>query len=303
MLTLFAVPKAFVGEFSGIQQNALRSWRALGEDVRILLIGNEQGVADEASRIRATNIPEVKRNEWGTPLVDDVFRIGSERADGEWLAYVNADILLLRDFLHAVHTLQGFRRPSLAVGQRWDLDLGKTIDFSDPRWEADTRAEVESMGRLHPPSGIDYFLFRRGTWKEIPPFALGRTMWDNWLVYSARARGLAVVDATDSVLAVHQNHSYGVRPAAADWVWKGPEAERNLELAGGLDHYFTIEDSTHRLKGTRVQLALDREHLLRRWSRLRILWPPAATLQSFFQRAWQAIYETRVRVARWRGRI
>jgi len=275
----------------------------LGEDVEILLIGNEAGVAEEAARIRATHAPEVRRNEWGTPLVDDVFRIGAEAAKGEWLAYINADIVLLPDFLGVLDTMRVFRKPGLVIGQRWDLDLEDSIDFSNPNWDEEMRVEVKSRGNLHSPSGIDYFLFGPGTWKQIPPFALGRTMWDNWLVYSARARGLAVVDATASVLAVHQNHSYGLRSAAADWVWKGPEAERNLDLAGGLDHYFTIEDTTHRLEGTRVQLALDREHLLRRWSRVRILWPPAATLHAFFQKAWQAAYEARVRVARWRGRI
>lgn len=303
MLTVFAVPKAFDGEFGRIQRNALGSWRALGDELEIVLIGDEAGVAEEAAAIGAVHVPLVRCDEWGAPLVNEVFRIGSEVAKGELQAYVNADILLMRDFLGVLEALKGFRRPVLVIGQRWDLDFQEAIDFSDPTWENRIALEVSARGTLHHPSGMDYFLFRRGAWKEIPPFALGRTMWDNWLVYSARSRGLAVVDATPSLLAVHQDHSYGPRPEAYDWVWAGPQAQKNLELAKGFDHYFTNEDATHRLVGGKVRIALDREHLTRRWARFWILWPPAAAFSGFLRRISKLIYGARVRVARWRGRI
>jgi len=303
MLTIFSAPKAFDEEFERIQRNALGSWRALGDELEIVLIGDEAGVAEAAATIHAIHMPGVKSNEWGTPLVNDLFRIGSEVASGEWLAYVNADIVLLRDFLESLQALRDFPRPALVIGRRWDLDFRECIEFSDPAWESRVAALVRAQGVLHHPAGMDYFLFRRGAWEEIPPFALGRTMWDNWLVYSARARGIAVVDATRSILAVHQNHGYGPQVRAYDWVWNGPEAKRNLELAGGLDHYFTNEDATHYLQGGNVRLALDWEHLSRRCARLWILWPPAAALRDFYGRTSKLIYATRVRIARWRGRI
>jgi hypothetical protein len=303
MLTLFAVPKAFEGEFARIQRNALGSWRAMGRDVEIVLIGDERGVGEEAAQIHAVHQPKVRRDEWGTPLVNDVFRIGAEMAKGEWLAYANADILLPRNLPGLLEELVDFRKPMLVVGQRWDLDWEETIEFADPGWEEKIIEAVRGRGRLHPPSGIDYFLFRRGVWPEIPPFALGRTMWDNWLVYSARSRGIAVVDATGSLPAVHQNHGYGTLPTDPEWVWRGPQAERNLQLAGGLDHYFTIEDATHRLEGGRIHLALDGEHLRRRREKLWILWPPAVALRAFSSRAGHQVYGLRVRVAKWRGRI
>jgi hypothetical protein len=303
MLTLFAVPRPFAGEFARIQRNALNSWRALGDQVEIVLIGSEAGVAEEAADIRAAHVPTVQTDEWGTPLVNDVFRIGVEVAQGEWLAYVNADILLMNNFLLALDALRGLRKPLLVIGQRWDLDLQASLDFSDATWDRKLVQEVKARGKLHAPSGIDYFLFRRGTWNEIPPFALGRTMWDNWLVFSARARGLAVVDATCGILAIHQNHGYGFYPKGSDSAWKGAEAERNLQLAGGLDHYFTIEDATHRLEGARVRPALDRTHLLRRGKKLPILWAPAATLSASWRKASGAVYKLRVRIAKWRGRV
>ena len=47
MLTVFAVPKGFVGPFDAIQRNAVASWQALG--TRVLLLGQEEGVGAAAA--------------------------------------------------------------------------------------------------------------------------------------------------------------------------------------------------------------------------------------------------------------
>ncbi|MDR1741595.1 MAG: hypothetical protein LBR38_07100, partial [Synergistaceae bacterium] len=46
-------------------------------------------------------------------------------------------------------------------------------------------------------------------YEHIPPFAIGRMAFDDWMVADAVMRGIPVVDATDDVVAVHQNHDYG----------------------------------------------------------------------------------------------
>ena len=66
----------------------------------------------------------------------------------------------------------------------------------------------KTNGTLHDFSGIDYFVYPRGMFGEIPQFALGRWYWDNWLVYRARRLGGALIDASACVMAIHQNHDY-----------------------------------------------------------------------------------------------
>lgn len=303
MITLFSIPKPMEGEFARLQVNAVGSWRALGPEVEILLLGDEPGVADCARRFGARHLPEVARNEYGTPQIDDIFRRAEWAATAPVLCYINADIVLGADFLAAVRIVAGIRNRFLMVGQRWNLDFDEQINFSDPAWEKKVRDQVRERGRLEDPSGIDFFIFRRGLWPAIPPFAVGRTMWDNWLIYQARARDAVVVDATTVLIAIHQNHSYGHHPQGWKGVWKGPEAERNMELAGGLVHYFTIEDATHLLTERGLRPAWDRAHLYRRWQMLPVIWLPAAWTQRVWRRISQAFYALRVRVARWRGRI
>ncbi len=303
MITLFTIPKAFEGPFARIQRNALGSWRALGAQVEVLVLGNDAGSAEAADAIGAEHIPAVERTAAGTPRVDAVFATAEKYALNDLVAYVNADIILLPDFLSAVERSASRLAKLLMVGQRWDLEFEDTIDFTDPGWEADLRRTVRERAVLHQPRGIDYFVFRRGLWREMPPFAVGRTMWDNWLIYSARAQHVPVVDATAAVTAVHQNHDYSHVAGGRPEVWKGPEAERNMALAGGLDHYFTIEDATHRLRAGRLTRALDWAHLRRGWHTLPVLSPAAGRLQRLVRAAGTAIYRARRQVARWRGRI
>jgi len=57
--------------------------------------------------------------------------------------------------------------------------------------------------------------------------------WDQWLVWKARETGAAVVDASEAVLAVHQNHDYGYSPAGKTGVWTDAGTEIMSWLAGG----------------------------------------------------------------------
>ena len=303
MITLFTIPKPFTGPFARIQRNALGSWRALGAHVEILVLGSEVGSAEAAGAIGARHIPAVETTSAGTPRVDAVFATAEQHAANDLVTYVNADIILLPDFLAAVERTAGRLAKLLMVGRRWDLDFEDTIDFADPGWEADLRRAVHARAVLHKPRGIDYFVFRRGLYREMPPFAVGRTMWDNWLIYSARAQHVPVVDATAAVTAVHQNHDYSHAAGGRPEVWKGPEAKRNMALAGGLDHYFTIDDATHRLRAGHLTRALDWAHLRRGWHTLPVLSPAAGRLHRLARAVGAAIYRARRQVARWRGRI
>ena len=60
-----------------------------------------------------------------------------------------------------------------------------------------------------------------------------------------RAEGAPVVDASQAVVAIHQNHDYAHHPQGMAGVFFNEESRRNLELCGGLSHLHTIEDATY----------------------------------------------------------
>lgn len=262
MLTIFSVPKPFAGRVKDAQRNALDSWMRVAPDVQVLLFGDEEGIGASAAAVGAEHVPEVARNDFGTPLLDDVFRQAQARARHRLCCYVNSDIVLFSDFARAAArlTLPRF----LAVGRRTDLDVDDRIDFRTPDWEPKLRADAERRGRLHEATGVDYFLFRRGELADLPPFPVGRVLWDNWMIHRARSMGTPVVDMTRAAMIVHQNHDYGHVAGGARAVTRGVEAQRNWQIVGPDFYPLTIDDATWVLDERGLREARDVRHVLRR---------------------------------------
>jgi len=240
VITLFSIPKPFQGHIGMIQANALKSWKAIPEISEIILFGSDEGVAAAAQAHQVGHDPGIQRNEFGTPLIHDVFARAQQQAKNPLLCYINADILLTSSFGKVVREIVW--KEYLLVGRRRDLDVQKEILFWDAAAEKLLLDECGRHGKLHSATGIDYFVFSKNLFLTIPPFAVGRTSWDNWLIYRARSLKKPVIDATNGICAVHQNHGYEAS-VVSKHKWTGPEVRRNLELAGDLDYCFTIDDA------------------------------------------------------------
>src|ERR1043166_8086561 len=102
MLTLFTIPKAFHGHNAIIQRNAIRSWTLMQPRAEIILFGDDDGTADTAAILGVRHLPRVARNEYGTPLLSDLFQQARDAAAYDVLCYVNADVILMSDFFPAV---------------------------------------------------------------------------------------------------------------------------------------------------------------------------------------------------------
>jgi hypothetical protein len=272
MLTIFATPKPFRGHSAVIQRNAIRSWTLLRPACEVILMGDEEGTADIAAEFGVRHVAEVARNIHGTPLVSDLFKQAQQLSVHKILCYVNSDIILMSDFMQAIQRVVDRKSRFLLAGQRWNLDVKEVFEFT-PDWEEKLRSEVRKTGELALPWAIDFFVFPCGLFGEIPPFAIGRPRWDNWILYRARSIPVPLIDATPVVMAVHQNHDYSHHPQGQHGVWNGDEALTNEELAGGWSHTFTLNDATHLLTPQRLRLTCDRDHLLRHLDTLPILYP------------------------------
>ena len=251
MITFFACPKPFQGHIDTIQRNALRSWTLLRSKPEIILIGIDQGVAEICNEFGLVHVAEVDRSEYGTPLVSSVFQIGQARASHPVVCYINSDIMLTNDFVRAIEIVAGKMPRFLILGQRTDIDINEAWGFDTADWEASLKSLLSQKGTLHAPTCIDFFCFPRGMYTDIPPFAIGRPGFDNWLVWRARSKGVPIVDITNATLIVHQNHESlyvirklsipevsslktkndsGWRKSGGDWVELAPEAQKNMAL-------------------------------------------------------------------------
>jgi hypothetical protein len=245
MLTLFSIPKAFTGHIGIIQRNAIRSWKMLHPEIEIILFGSDEGTAEVVRECGIRHEPNVERNEFGTILVNAAFAKAQAMARHEVVCYVNGDIILLEDFRLAVERVKAAHREFLMVGRRWDVEITEALPFEQPEWERELRDFVSRRGKQRGADWIDYFAFSRGFYgADMPAFAIGRTCWDNWLVWKALDGKKAVVDVSPVVVAVHQNHDYSHHPQGESGAWHGEEAGRNARLAGGWSHLRTVSDAS-----------------------------------------------------------
>jgi hypothetical protein len=225
MLTLFSVPKPFVGGIGAIQRRAVESWCALG--VQVVLLGDDAGVPEAAHELGAEHVAGLERTERGTPRLDSAFVLADGVARFPLRSFVNADVILADDVLAATRVV-GDAAPRFLI-------VGQTVED----------------GRQRGAAALDWFVFPAGNFGDIPPFAIGRACFDNWLIWRGRQVGI-VVDATRDVRAVHQAHGYGHVEGGMDEAYYGEEAARNLELAGGKGHLYTLHDASHVLRGGRL---------------------------------------------------
>ena len=231
MLTIFASPKAFTGEFDTIQRNAVASWTRLRPQPQVLLIGNEPGTADVCRELGVEHIPDVRVNDFGTPFADSIIELAEQRARYPFLLWIAADTILCDDVMPAMDEVsRRFRRFCMVVG-RYRLAHPAPIDFEDVHWQARVRSAAIGPLLEDVPAG-DFFLFPKSFWGRFPPFVEGRTALDGWMLFRTLETGGALVDATRAVMTIHQDHTYRHHPGGMDGVWFGPEARHNLALAG-----------------------------------------------------------------------
>jgi hypothetical protein len=251
LITLFSAPKPFTSPHVAlIQRNAIKSWTLLPE-AEVLLLGEEAGLAEAARGLGVRQLSDVQRNASGTPLISSMFQLARQNGHGDLLCIVNADMILMPDFVEAARQVSRLKDRFVLLSQRWDLDVTEPLDFSGD-WDHRLASMVQRQGTLHRPAGSDFFLFPAACYTEVPAFAIGRAGWDNWMIYKARRENWPVIDCTPSVTVVHQNHDYSHLPGGQAHHTL-PETDENIRLAGGeASVRYTILDSTYRLVNGRL---------------------------------------------------
>lgn len=239
-LTIFSAPKGFNGHFGIIQENAIRSWLCLRPKPKIVLFSNEAGTADAARRLHVL-VNAVETNSHGTPLLSNMFSQADTLAAADMVAFISADIILTQRIVEAARIAMEWSPRFLLVGQRHDVDVRRLLEFDDG-WEERWATKAVARGKLHSPGAVDLFLYPRGQYEHMPPFAIGRTAYDNWLLWITVASGIPLIDATRFVTLIHQDHDYS--HARTLDVWDGEEARENRQWIKHWTNYYGIAHAT-----------------------------------------------------------
>ena len=255
MITFFSVPKAFKGHIGVIQTNAIESWLKLKPVPEIILLGDDEGVAQIAEKYGLRHLPNLKCHpEWQAPLLDSIIETAQKEATFDNLCFIHTDIILFQDFLKAFHAVSNHFENFLMVSSRFNTNIEKRLDLNTEEERQNLRKSILSEKDMYSSGGSDFFAFPKKLFKLVPPFLLGRGYWDNWMMYQALKEGAALVDTTFDVVAVHQNHDYAhiegvhVGDRNADRVFKARQGSYNLLLTGGQKNVYNNYDANYVLE-------------------------------------------------------
>lgn len=237
-ITLFTVPKPFGNDphTDLIQRNAIRSWLQLAPAIEVVLLGDEEGIADVAAELGAVHLPGLQYNDRGTPIVSSAFKLVRESSTRPLLAYCNSDVILLNDFVQGIELVlrTGEFENFLAFGRRTDLKIDREIDFSSLLETKQLVADSLNSGVISSQVCKEYFVFSPSMFEDMPPFAIGRGNWDNWIIHHAKLTKTPVVNVSDLVTVIHQNHDYQhTGQGRMKCYVSGEEAKINESLGGG----------------------------------------------------------------------
>ncbi|XP_060559478.1 uncharacterized protein LOC132719680 [Ruditapes philippinarum] len=172
---------------------------------------NETLVAKECARKGFETMHISTAAAGGIPVLKYMYRDAIKKYNSTFYAYSNGDILytetLIDTLLLMKYSTINLHKPVLIVGQR--SNVNNVTEFEGSTFGSITRL-AEERGKLFTFWAEDYFITTRSfPWQEIAEVVIGRRAYDNWLVYYARKSKYNVIDATKTILAVHQTTKAG----------------------------------------------------------------------------------------------
>lgn len=250
MITFLSSPKPFKGDDKTNQYQAIRSWKKAAPAAEIILYGDSDGI-DEAGRdLDVKVVKDIESSPSGIPYFNAIVSHAAAKGQYELQVYLNCDILL-----SGVHkTLSLIEFPHfLLVGERIDLDRDVPFDIDGDDWRTELR-RLAQLGKanVHGPTGIDYFAFRRGTWKDLPSIIIGRAGYDNAIIAHCKRNSYPVIDGTFSILALHQFHDYKHVAGEKKTVFFGDEALQNFAAAGGRRSATMVSDADYVIRNGQI---------------------------------------------------
>ena len=212
LFTTFAAHKHNDTEKNTVHKNTIKNWEKLKPSVNLILFSNDSEMKHIAQDAGWDMIASINESLDTPPILKDMYKVAMDSFKTPWYGYVNGDILLMDDFLNTMNEINstiGSNQNVLVTGRRTNIEnFTKEIDVTDFK---SLRTFAEEKGVLFKTDAEDYFIVSQSfPWNNTPPVVVGRPAYDNWLVGHARCHLKSiVVDATETVMAVHQTTKHG----------------------------------------------------------------------------------------------
>ncbi|KAL3860540.1 hypothetical protein ACJMK2_010656 [Sinanodonta woodiana] len=187
------------------------NWLSLRPFVVPVVFTNESGVTEACNNSGWMILPVRVSAAEGVPVLKYMYIDAMEKFNSDFYAYSNSDILftdtLIKTLLSLLAHNSSSKTHTFIIGKRTNVDNVTMVEGSS--WIELTKV-AKKRGKIFTGYAEDYFITSSSyPWKDIPEVVIGRRAYDNWLVLNARKQKHQVIDASDTILAVHQTTKAG----------------------------------------------------------------------------------------------
>lgn len=130
--------------------------------------------------------------------------------NAHFYGFGNGDVFFTTSLVKSLQTILSSnlysKRPMLVIGQRTNVQ-----NVTEEKASSFERIhELSKKGNIFSPWGEDYFITDSTyPWKGCPGIVIGRGGYDNYLVLNTRKQNHTTIDATKTLLALHQTTKAG----------------------------------------------------------------------------------------------
>ena len=248
LLTIFTTFKDTPQKYN-IHRNMILNWASLMPRVQPVLFTN-LSASNMINKLAVSRgwklLPLQGVNKYGTPFLRNMYHATSNVIKSRFYGFCNGDILFndgLISTLEGVSDyLTGFNS-TLVIGRRFNVNINESSGEMLFDRDSVTR-KAKKHGRLFMTVAEDFFFIARPElfpWHTIKDIVIGRPAYDNYLVGQASQGGVAVVDATNTIVALHQTGKDGNFAAHG----RSADKDYNIQLIGRYNYNAGSTDSAH----------------------------------------------------------
>lgn len=210
LLTLFTTWKKSTDR-TLIHNITIKNWLSFGAVVRPVVFTNDSELASECA-YKGWEVHDIRKTaSKNRPILKYMFIDAINKYNSSFYCYSNSDILFTDGIIATLRYLQkanlDLNKPLMIVGKRTNV---QNVTDEEGSSQEKIKQMVRQRGALFRDDAEDYFITTsKFPWENIPEFVVGVLGYDNWLVHYTRQNDFQLVDATNTILAVHQSTDRG----------------------------------------------------------------------------------------------
>ena len=192
------------------RNNTIRNWLSFGGTVKPIFFSDDTNLIARVKE-KGWHVLLPSKTAVGIPILKYMYMDVMKHYPSKFYAYVNGDILFTQGLVDTLQFILSAKKinqthPMLIVGQRTNVKHVSAENASSH----ENIIKISKTGKLFTTWGEDYFITNSNyPWKDCPEVVVGRVAYDNWLVLNANKRRHTTIDATRTLLALHQTTKKG----------------------------------------------------------------------------------------------